>query len=108
VAEQPPYWRLISILWCTFPLTVDVAYRLHAAAYDLYRADRGVLELPADTDLILSGEVRNLKQEVALGSLVGPSFEAHVETERGKGTVRFLLTQQGLELMAERSSVAPN
>ncbi len=107
MAEEPPYWRLISILFSNFPLTADVARRLHAAAYDLYRADAGVKEL-AEKDVPLAGEVRNLKQEVALGSLVGPSFEAHVETARGKGLVRFLLTQQGIELMAERSGSAPN
>jgi hypothetical protein len=99
VAEEVPYWRLISILWSSFPLTADIARHLHTAAYDLYRTDNGVSELD-DGDVVLSGEVRNLKQTMALGSLVGPAFEAHVETARGKGLVRFLLTHEGIELMA--------
>jgi hypothetical protein len=107
VAEEVPYWRLISILWSSFPLTVDVARRLHAAAYDLYRTDTGVNQLD-DGDVVLSGEVRNLKQTMALGSLVGPAFEAHVDTARGHGVVRFLLTHEGIELMAEHSAAAPN
>ena len=104
MAEEVPYWRLISILWSSFPLTVDIARRLHGAAYDLYRTDNGVRDLD-DDDAVLSGEVRNLKQTMALGSLVGPAFEAHVETARGKGTVRFLLTHEGMELFG---SPAPN
>jgi hypothetical protein len=107
VSDQVPYWRLISVLWSSFPLTVEIARRLHAAAYDLYRSDGGAAEI-ADSDAVLSGEVRNLKQTTALGTLVGPSFEAHVETARGKGLVRFLLTHEGIELMAERSAAAPN
>mgnify|MGYP003519625280 CR=1 FL=1 len=35
---------------------------------------------------------------IALGAIAGPAFEAKLETERGSGTVRYLLTRQGLEL----------
>ncbi len=102
--DAPPYWLLISVLFSTFPLTTEVAMRLHRSAYDLYRTDGGVAELEEDSDVIVSGEVRNLKQQVSLGTFAGPLFEAQVETERGHGTVRFLLTHKGIELMAERQA----
>jgi hypothetical protein len=34
-----------------------------------------------------------------LGAISGPGFEASLETERGSGVVRYLLTRQGLELL---------
>ncbi len=102
--DSPPYWLLISVLFSSLPLTPELAMRLHRSAYDLYRTDRGVAEIGEDSDVIVSGEVRNLKRQVALGTFSGPVFEAHVETERGKGVVRFLLTHQGIELMAERTA----
>jgi hypothetical protein len=102
--EVSDYWRVISVLFSSFPLTPALAQRLYRSAYELYRSDGGVAELDGDRDLILSGELRNLNQEVALGTFTGPSFEARVETERGAGIVRFLVTQQGLEWMAERTA----
>lgn len=107
-AESPPYWRLISVLFSSFPLTPELAMRLYRSAYDLYRSDGGVADISLESDVIVSGEVRNLKQEVALGSITGPEFEAQVETERGHGVVRFLLTQHGIELMAERDARSLN
>jgi hypothetical protein len=99
----PPYWVLISILFSSLPLYPALAMRLHQAAYDLYRRDEGVARLQGD---LAQGEVRNLRKVLLLGSLSGPGFEALIETEYGSGTVRFLLTHQGLELMAESESAA--
>jgi hypothetical protein len=104
--ELPPYWRLISILFSSFPLTPQLATRLYRTAFDLYRSDGGVASLSGDSDVIVSGEMRNLKQELTLGTIAGPAFEAHVDTERGSGTVRFLVTHEGIELMSERSAGA--
>jgi hypothetical protein len=101
--EQPEYWRLISVLFSSLPLTPELAIRLHRSAYDLHRSDGGVAALDGDSGVILSGEVRNLKQEVALGTFAGPTFEARIETERGSGVVRFLLTHQGIELMTRHA-----
>jgi len=102
MAEQsPPYWVLISVLFSSQPLTPALAMTLHQAAYELYR--RGDAEQPVAGDL-LTGRVRNLRQDVQIGALTGPAFEAEIETERGSGTVRFLLTRQGLELMKEQPS----
>jgi len=102
--EQPEYWRLISVLFSSLPLTPELAIRLHRSAYELHRADGGSAEISGDSGVILSGEMRNLKQEVALGTFAGPTFEARVETERGSGVVRFLLTHQGIELMARQAA----
>ena len=76
---------------------------LHQAAYDLYRRNGGVAPVSGDA---LQGRVTNLKKDLLLGTIGGPAFEAHIETERGQGTVRFLLTRQGLDLMAERPAPA--
>jgi hypothetical protein len=98
--QDPPYWLLISVLFSSLPLTPALAMTLHQAAYDLYRRDGGVAPVAGDT---LQGRVTNLKKDMLLGTIGGPAFEAQIETERGKGTVRFLLTREGLDLMAERA-----
>ena len=97
MAEQsPPYWVLISVLFSSQPLSPTLAMTLHQVAYDLYR--RGDAVQPVAGDL-LSGKVHNLRKDVQMGAISGPAFEAEIETERGSGVVRFLLTRQGLELM---------
>lgn len=96
--ESPPYWLLISVLFSSLPLTPSLAMSLHQAAFDLYRRDESVGEV---TGAMLSGKVRNLRQEALLGAIAGPAFEAEIETERGSGIVRFLLTHQGIELLAQ-------
>jgi hypothetical protein len=100
MAEQsPPYWLLISVLFSSLPLSSALAMYLYQIAYDLH--ERGESTSPVAGDLA-SGRVQNLKKDVLLGTIGGPAFEAQLETERGSGTVRFLLTRQGLELMAKR------
>ena len=94
--ESPPYWVLISVLFSSQPLTPPLAMTLHQAALELYRTDGTVSEVAGD---LISGKVRNLRKNVLLGHIAGPAFEAEIETERGAGMVRFLLTRQGLELM---------
>ena len=97
MAEQsPPYWVLISVLFSSQPLTPTLAMTLHQAAYELYR--RGDSEQRVAGDL-LTGTVRSLGKDVQMGALSGPAFEAEIETERGSGVVRFLLTRQGLEML---------
>jgi hypothetical protein len=100
-AESIPYWLLISVLFSTVPLSEALAMRLHHAALDLYRRNDGVAKLQGE---LAQGEVRNLKKDLLLGTLGGPGFEANVDTERGSGVVRFLLTRQGIEMMAERET----
>ncbi len=102
--SKPPYWVLISVLFSSQPLTAAVAMTLHEAALRLHQSER--TEGPVAGDL-LSGTVRNLKHFAQLGTIGGPVFEADIETERGKGQVRFLLTREGLEalgVLAEREA----
>jgi hypothetical protein len=105
MAEQPPpTWLLISVLFSSLPLTPALAATLHQTAYDLYRRDAGAMPVAGD---LVSGRVRNLRKEMLLGTIGGPAFEAELETERGSGTVRFLLTRQGIDLMNEIQPRAP-
>lgn len=97
MAEQPPpTWLLISVLFSSVPLTPALAATLHATAYDLYVHDAGAKTVAGD---LVSGRVRNLRKDMLLGTIGGPAFEAELETERGPGKVRFLLTRQGLDSM---------
>jgi hypothetical protein len=95
MASGEPGWTLISVLFSSIPLTSAVAATLHQAALELYRTDTSMSPVAGD---LLSGRVVNLKKSLALGAIAGPAFEAKLETERGSGTVRYLLTRQGLEL----------
>jgi len=95
-SEAPPYWLLISVLFSSVPLTPALAMTLHQAAYGLYRSGGGAAQVAGD---MVQGRVTNLKKEMLLGTIGGPAFEAQIETERGKGTVRFLLTREGIDAM---------
>jgi len=92
----PPGSTLISVLFSTFPLDPSLAATLHLAAVDLYRRDAGAGPVAGD---VVSGRVVNLKRSMALGAIAGPAFEAELDTARGSGKVRYLLTRQGLDLM---------
>ncbi len=105
MAEQsPPYWVLISVLFSSQPLSPGLAMTLHQAAYDLYRRGDSVQPVAGD---LLTGKVHNLRKDVQMGAIAGPAFEAEIETERGAGVVRFLLTRQGLEMMASGTTPEP-
>jgi len=92
----PPGSTLISVLFSTFPLDASLAATLHLAAVDLYRRDVGAGPVAGE---VVSGRVVNLKRSMALGAIAGPAFEAELDTARGSGKVRYLLTRQGLDLM---------
>src|SRR5215813_9521057 len=95
MADSPaPYWALIAALFSSLPLTPSLAMTLYQAACDLYQNDEGSREVIGD---FANGRVHNLRKHVLLGSYSGPAFEAHLETERGAGMVRFLITREGLE-----------
>lgn len=93
MADALPQWMLIAVLASTMPLPEALAMRLYRAALDLYRTGGGVHKLTGDLG---QGQVRRLGSTQALGSLVGPAFEADVDTPSGSGHVRFLVTQQAL------------
>jgi hypothetical protein len=95
-AAPAPRWTLISVLFSSIPLDHSLAALLHEAALDLHRREEAVGQVAGD---VVSGRVVNLRRTMQLGAITGPAFEAKLETARGSGTVRFLLTRQGLELM---------
>jgi hypothetical protein len=98
--DAPPYWYLLSVLFSSTPLTPPLAMFLYQVALDLYQSDKTTSPLAGD---LVQGKMTNLKKDVLLGTIGGPAFEAEIDTERGHGIVRFLLTRQGLELMAARA-----
>lgn len=101
---EPHGWTLISVLFSTIPLEASLAATLHQAALDLYQRDEPVQEVAGE---LVNGRVVNLRKTLQLGSISGPAFEAKLDTARGSGTVRYLLTRQGLEregLPGERPS----
>lgn len=102
--QDTPYWHLISVLFSSLRLTPALAMTLHQAAYQLYQTDGGAAPVAGD---IVQGRVTNLKKDMLLGTIGGPAFEAQIETARGKGTVRFLLTREGLEIMGARRPSPP-
>lgn len=91
---QPQSWTLISVLLSTIPLEPALAATLHQAALDLYRRGGGTQQVAGD---LMNGQVVNLKKTLQLGAISGPAFEARLDTARGSGMVRYLLTRQGLE-----------
>ncbi len=99
MAEQPPAWNLISVLFSTLPLTQALATSLYEVASGLHASGEASGELYQDQ---VEGKVRNLHKSFALGAIAGPGFEADLETPAGKGRVRFLVTRQGLDLARRR------
>lgn len=96
-ADAPPQgWTLISVLFSSIPLSSALAATLHQAAVDLYQRDEATGAVAGD---LVNGRVVNLKRSMQLGAITGPAFEARVDTERGSGTIRYLLTRQGLDLL---------
>jgi hypothetical protein len=96
----PPYWLLIAVLSSSLPLRPEVSLRLYQAAFRLHRSGENVERLQGD---LLRGKVVRLHKDLAIGSVVGPAFEAEISTEQGEGVVHFLLTRQGLELGEEEA-----
>ena len=102
--SPPPYWLLIAVLSSSLPLRPEVSLRLYQAAFRLHRSGENVERLQGD---LLQGKVVRLHKDLAIGSVVGPAFEAEISTESGEGVVHFLLTRQGLELGEEEAASHP-
>lgn len=94
MAEPTPYWLLIAVLQSTVPLEPALAMRLYQAALELHRTQGGVHKVTGDLG---SGEVRRLGKRQLIGTISGPGFEAVLDTPRGSGMVRFVVTPEGLE-----------
>jgi len=102
--SPPPYWLLIAVLSSSLPLRPEVSLRLYQAAFRLHRSGENIERLQGD---LLQGKVVRLHKDLAIGSVVGPAFEAEISTESGEGVVHFLLTRQGLELGEEEATSRP-
>lgn len=101
--EAPPSWVLISVLFSSFPMEEALALALHRVAMELYQRGDSVGVIDQG---LAHGQVKNSRKEAVIGTITGPVFEAELETERGKGEVRFILTRQGLQLMAEQPATS--
>ncbi len=88
-------WTLISVLFSSVTLSASLAATLHQAALDLYQRDEPTGQVAGE---LVTGRVVNLRKTFQFGGISGPGFEARLETARGSGLVRYLLTRQGLEL----------
>jgi len=97
--ESPPYWALIAALFSSISLTESLAMALYYAGCDLYQRNQEAGEVAGD---FLSGKLRRLKEHVVFGNFSGPAYEARIDTERGAGVVRFLITREGLQWMERR------
>ena len=104
-SSKAPYWRLIAVLASSMPLEPALAMRLYHAARTLHDEDSGACKIAGD---LAQGEVRNLKKEQALGAIVGPMFEAEIDTPRGSGVVRFIVTREGLEADGDDRHATPH
>ncbi len=104
-SATPPYWLLIAVLASTVPMTPALAMQLYEKARELHRRDQAAGRVAGD---LFTGEVRNLRKELVLGDVVGPAFEADLDTGHGHGEVRFLLTRRGLKWADARKAEAPN
>ena len=85
---------LIAVLRSSIPLDAPLAMRLYHSAIKLERNQDSVEKLSGD---LAMGEVRRLGETIALGAITGPGFEAAVDTPRGSGVVRFVVTRRGLD-----------
>jgi hypothetical protein len=84
---------LIAVLFSTMALPEALSIGLYRAALALEAEGRGVEKLTGD---LAMGEVRRLGKTLSLGSLVGPAFDAELDTPAGSGRVRFIVTEQAL------------
>ena len=94
-----------SVLFSSIPLSSSLAATLHEAALDLYRRDDSVGQVAGD---LVNGRIVNLQADtLQLGAIAGPAFEAKLDFERGAGTVRYLLTRQGLRATSAYNTEPP-
>jgi hypothetical protein len=89
-----PDVRIFAVLVSAVPLSSALSLLLLQAARELGRSGSGPQEIAGER---VHGRVWSEGREVRLGTLGGVLFEAEVETERGSGRVRFLVTRDGLE-----------
>jgi hypothetical protein len=99
-----PSWLLIAVLQSSLPLEEAAALRLYHAALTLHANAGSVEKIQGD---LMTGQVRRLGKTMLIGTIGGPAFEADLDTPRGSGHVRFLLTPEGLERAGATEGHAP-
>jgi hypothetical protein len=93
VAAERSSWLLIAVLASTVRLSDDASLSLYDAACEMLDAHEEHAELRSGA---VTGSIRNLGSDAAVGALTGPVFEADVIASGSSGRVRFLVTRQGL------------
>lgn len=104
MASGTPYWALVSVLFSSIPLSPTLGMVLYEAAVNLWRQGRAMTPVAGE---LFQGRVTNLDKHMLLGTIGGPAFEADLDTERGKGKVRFLVTTEGLEHAGTEGATRP-
>ena len=94
MSEPSAHWLLIAVLQSSVPLEQAAALRLYRAALSLHATSASVEKIHGD---LMTGEVRRLGKTMLIGTIGGPAFEADLDTPRGSGRVRFIVTPEGLE-----------
>ncbi len=104
MAAQGNGWLLIAVLHSNVPLEQAVALRLYHAALALHTERGSVQKIQGD---LATGQVRRLGRDMLIGAIGGPAFEAELDTPRGSGTVRFVLTPEGLRALEAPAPAEP-
>ncbi len=98
MAHKGNGWLLIAVLQSTVPLEQAVALRLYHAAVSLHAEQGSIEKIQGD---LASGQVRRLGKDMLIGAIGGPAFEAEIDTPRGSGLVRFVITPAGMQRYEE-------
>ena len=91
------------MLGSSIQIQPSLAYWLYDAALELHGSGGGSAKLDGE---LAEGELRSLDQNVLLGCIGGPGFEATLDTPEGRAHVSFLVTHEGLEEHQRRTEVA--
>ena len=102
--QRGPDFRIFAVLVSAVPLSTALSVLLLQAARMLARSGAGPQQISGE---LVRGRVWTDGREARLGTLGGSLFEAEVETERGSGRVRFLVTPEGLEESGPAMPAAP-
>lgn len=98
--DEDVAWRLIAVLQSTVSLPPALSLLLYQTAVKLHRADADAEELTDES--VALGVVRRLRKELVIGTFGGPGYEAELETPRGNGFVRFIVTKEGIDYAEAR------
>ena len=87
-------WRIICVMFSGLPLTDDVRSALFRAACELYQKQQRETKLKTDD---FEGAVQTAGERSSLGGFYGILFNAEIETNLGKTTVRYIVSEADIE-----------